>query len=639
MRCGRCLLVVVAIVMGVVAGGSSSAAADGTIPPAAGRIPALVQPSITYLAIDWKAQIYDSYPTVRHLIGGGAQVAEAHFQCSGFFVSPDGHVMTASHCTELDDETRAALLDWAGLWGWENNYFGSAIKSDKAAMREAEKWFKVRKPQLTATVIWSYEADGSDIRHLPARQIGNRAYLKGDVALLKINADHTIPLQLSKRSVFINQPIDSVGFPALVDNAVDADKVNPSFKDGEISSKKTIAEGLVEVYEVSSAIAGGMSGGPTVDDQGRVVGVNSFGANAATEAFNFVSPASIADELMRDKGVSEAGSADASLLHEGINALFAADRSKALKALDQVVEREPDWKVAATYRARALLLPKEKSGFPIWAIVLIALAAIALVAAGFMVWRRRGGAAGSRVAAAPRRGGTAGAADGGKTVTTDGAGDAPTIQITSGPRAGERLPILEEASLGRESADITLDDDEISRRHATLHRVGSDLAIIDEGSSNGTYVNGKRIDGKTPLSDGDTVRVGQTTFDVVLPGRRALSSEETPTLVVKSGGSSGKRFPIDRERSIGRETADIIVDDAEISRRHALLRPVEGGLEISDLQSSNGTFVNGNRINGGYRLAPGDVIRMGDTTFEVELPGRRSAETAVGGGTVIQPRD
>jgi pSer/pThr/pTyr-binding forkhead associated (FHA) protein len=77
------------------------------------------------------------------------------------------------------------------------------------------------------------------------------------------------------------------------------------------------------------------------------------------------------------------------------------------------------------------------------------------------------------------------------------------------------------------------------------------------------------------------------------------------------------------------------VNDAEISRRHASLRPVEGGLEISDLQSSNGTFVNGSRINGGHRLAPGDVIRMGDTTFDVEFPSKTTG-TVVRGGTVVR---
>ena len=131
----------------------------------------------------------------------------------------------------------------------------------------------MRSPRVTVTVAWSYAFDGSDPRHFPARQIGNRPFLKGDVALLKVGAEHTIPLPISLAEVSIGVPIDSVGFPGLVDDVTDADKVNPSFKDGEISSKKTIEQGLQDVYEVSAAIAPGMSGGPTVDQQGRVNGL------------------------------------------------------------------------------------------------------------------------------------------------------------------------------------------------------------------------------------------------------------------------------------------------------------------------------------------------------------------------------
>jgi pSer/pThr/pTyr-binding forkhead associated (FHA) protein len=84
--------------------------------------------------------------------------------------------------------------------------------------------------------------------------------------------------------------------------------------------------------------------------------------------------------------------------------------------------------------------------------------------------------------------------------------------------------------------------------------------------------------------------------------------------------SSGERHTIDRKLVIGRESAEIGVDDLEASRRHATIRPLDdGGLELYDLDSANGTFVNEVRIGSRpLRLEAGDVIRVGRSELRVE---------------------
>jgi len=69
-------------------------------------------------------------------------------------------------------------------------------------------------------------------------------------------------------------------------------------------------------------------------------------------------------------------------------------------------------------------------------------------------------------------------------------------------------------SVGRSSAsDIVLkSDDYASGRHAQLTRHGGLLYVEDLGSTNGTFVNGRKTVGATPLRHGDSVRVGSTTF-------------------------------------------------------------------------------------------------------------------------------
>ena len=85
-------------------------------------------------------------------------------------------------------------------------------------------------------------------------------------------------------------------------------------------------------------------------------------------------------------------------------------------------------------------------------------------------------------------------------------------------------------------------------------------------------------------------------------------------LVIRSGVDVGKEFPLDKnEMIIGREqTADITISDPEISRRHARLFFQNGGYIVEDLGSTNGTFVNGQKISGPYLLRPGEVVNFGE---------------------------
>jgi DNA-binding response OmpR family regulator len=87
---------------------------------------------------------------------------------------------------------------------------------------------------------------------------------------------------------------------------------------------------------------------------------------------------------------------------------------------------------------------------------------------------------------------------------------------------------------------------------------------------------------------------------------------DTPILIGQSGPVAGKRWVLAKpEVTIGRfEGCDIFIDDRQVSRRHARLRQVEGGFELEDLGSKNGTHVNGAPVAGAQRLQDGDLIQV-----------------------------
>lgn len=76
---------------------------------------------------------------------------------------------------------------------------------------------------------------------------------------------------------------------------------------------------------------------------------------------------------------------------------------------------------------------------------------------------------------------------------------------------------------------------------------------------------------------------------------------------------------IDRDLLIGRTDADVEILDPEVSRRHAVVRPVPEGVEVEDVGSSNGTFVDGQRLTAKRTLTETATLRVGETDLKIEV--------------------
>src|SRR5437899_4582212 len=108
------------------------------------------------------------------------------------------------------------------------------------------------------------------------------------------------------------------------------------------------------------------------------------------------------------------------------------------------------------------------------------------------------------------------------------------------------------------------------------------------------------------------------------------------SLLVKSGTLKNQRFPVRTPVfNIGRaDYNDIVLPDPSVSTAHAKLQRREGVWVVVDLDSTNGTFVDGERVKGDAPLAPGATVRFGDVQLVFE-PTDDALGVVKGGGTQV----
>jgi pSer/pThr/pTyr-binding forkhead associated (FHA) protein len=187
-------------------------------------------------------------------------------------------------------------------------------------------------------------------------------------------------------------------------------------------------------------------------------------------------------------------------------------------------------------------------------------------------------------------------------------------------------------------ADVVLPTDAALGVQAVIERTSDHAVAIRRAAPEAEVrVNGVLLGPEpTPLMHGDKVEVAGVELRFADESKRGathyLSVEAIPPIagarrtgaaraVAPSGGRlvslvDGKEYAVpDRGLIIGRDAGcDVVVPRNEVSRRHAELAPTEDGYVLRDT-SSNGVYVNGERIQGSHRLVRSDVIRVGGEEF------------------------
>ncbi len=203
---------------------------------------------------------------------------------------------------------------------------------------------------------------------------------------------------------------------------------------------------------------------------------------------------------------------------------------------------------------------------------------------------------------------------------------AATLEVYKGSVLVQEIHLNQNAvTLGR-SPDNTFpfnDDLTVSRHHAQILWSNDHYALTDLSSSLGTFVNDVRLAPHQPrkLVDCDRISIGrfELTFrDEVLESR---SDSQNPGIQENNSKNQTLNLKGRQNLSIGRDLSnDMVIDHPSSSRFHAQIQKVKGNYVLKDLNSTNGTFVNGKPIAEQRILKVGDIIQIGPThlTFNID---------------------
>ncbi|MDO8684143.1 MAG: FHA domain-containing protein [Armatimonadota bacterium] len=221
---------------------------------------------------------------------------------------------------------------------------------------------------------------------------------------------------------------------------------------------------------------------------------------------------------------------------------------------------------------------------------------------------------------------------------------------------------LGENSVGRQSSDVLITDGSVSRSHAKLTLADGKLMVEDLGSSNGTFVNGQKVEPgeQVEAANGAEIKFGGCAMKVDLAeaiaeeestateGQVEEAEETAPVEVAEAepiaeveeiveeaepvaavaklfgvGETSGEYMILPGENTIGRRSENTIMisNDPHVSGSHASIVAGEDGFQLTDLGSTNGTFVNDTGIPAqqSVDLKSGDEIVFGRSKFRFEV--------------------
>jgi pSer/pThr/pTyr-binding forkhead associated (FHA) protein len=231
----------------------------------------------------------------------------------------------------------------------------------------------------------------------------------------------------------------------------------------------------------------------------------------------------------------------------------------------------------------------------------------------------------------------------------------PITVVVRSVSGGEEAPSLTfdggRVAIGRsDGCDVRLPDPSVSLRHATIRAQGTEYALVDEGSTNGTWVGGVRLNPQTPrlIRTGDLVRIGRVWLEIAIGTRaptpdlglatrdlalslvrramNAVGDDTVAKIRITEGPDIGNELRLleeGRAYLLGRaEKCDLPLADEDASREHAVIVRRGGQVLVRDLASRNGVFLGDMRLSPQRDVVwkPPTMARIGLTVIALDEP-------------------
>lgn len=305
---------------------------------------------------------------------------------SGFFVTPQGHLITNGHVAKPDIETIAYYAiyqqtetiykDALKIVVEANyNYTPTDAELDAVFQQQIAGTYGGSYENLVEEFVTGYKSGEMDIDNVKisnyiqtgvalgssklVRDQGKAAnlidslyegdYSSKDLALLKIEGSNFPTLDLgSFEKVNIGTEIYAIGYPGIVEKLMGEltdteSELEPSITKGIISAKKKLVDGT-ETFQTDAAITHGNSGGAAIGTDGKVIGVTTwgFGDLAGGESFNFLISVEKVKELLAKNNVTPAESATNVAWEKGLELYSSSHHSAAIKEFETAKRLYPD---------------------------------------------------------------------------------------------------------------------------------------------------------------------------------------------------------------------------------------------------------------------------------------------------------
>lgn len=534
---------------------ASPAAADEAGPTPAQKQAIYAKPSVVRVVAVWEGSFELGGRVFKEYAGGHG---------SGFFVSDDGFIATNAHVVreihEGAEKARKKLGDQAvGKMIRAFNDDLRATANPEAILRAAIAGGKIVK---RAEVVLP---DGTKLPY-EIKAYGAPVGEGQDVSIIKVETKNAPNLAIGDSDkVSVQDAVIAIGYPGAADLEGlfdDKSQLEASITDGAVSAIKRTTDGE-PVLQVTTPITHGNSGGPAINLRGEVIGLATFGNRDKVQGFNFLVASSTVKKFVKEAKASNKPSETQVAWTKALEAQWSGDYDQAIVDYEEVMTLFPPHSEAPRMVKQARALKKEGKGKKkepakkddgggggAIAGVIIAVLLVGVIGTVVVVKKKKPphghphphgafppgphgpppmGGAGPHGSQPMMVGGRAGPGvqPVAKTVAIgQGGGHAPvaatafgsftigSLTCMRGLLHGQRFSLTATGLLiGRQpgQAQIVVNDSRASGKHVWIGYENGVLVAVDQGTTNGTFVNDVRLGriSKAPLKDGDTIIVAE----------------------------------------------------------------------------------------------------------------------------------